>query len=292
MGWKSRSSCQLDRFGVNHNQGKLAVCPTPLLINFMNVYIITPIVVAFAVFLLWLLSLKLKDASIVDIFWGLGFALIAVASYLVTDGYDVRKQLITAFVGIWGVRLAWHIGSRNIGKGEDFRYQAMRKRHGDKFPLVSLYTVFLLQGVLMWIISLPLQAAQVPAEPARLTALDMFGAAVFLIGFFFEAVGDWQLRQFKSDPANKGKLMDRGLWAFTRHPNYFGDALLWWGFYLIACAAGAWWMIFSPLLMTFLLLKVSGVAMLERSLTKTKPEYEAYARRTNAFFPWFPKRES
>ena len=258
----------------------------------MNVYTITPIVVAVAVFLLWLLSLKLKDASIVDIFWGLGFAIIAVTSYLVAEGFAARKQLITTLAVIWGVRLAWHIGSRNIGKGEDFRYQAMRKRHGDKFPLVSLYTVFLLQGVLMWIISLPLQAAQVPAEPARLTALDMLGAAVFLVGFFFEVVGDWQLRQFKSDPANKGKLMDRGLWAFTRHPNYFGDALLWWGFYFVACAAGGWWTVFSPVLMTFLLLKVSGVAMLERSLTKTKPEYESYARRTNAFLPWFPKRKS
>ncbi|MEK7834393.1 MAG: DUF1295 domain-containing protein [Acidobacteriota bacterium] len=258
----------------------------------MNVYVITPIVVAVALFLLWLLSLKLKDASIVDIFWGLGFAMIAVTSYLVTDGFAVRKQLMTTLVVIWGVRLAGHIGSRNVGKSEDFRYQAMRKRHGERFPIISLFSVFLLQGVLMWVISLPLQAAQIPAQPDRLTALDFVGAVIFLIGFFFEAIGDMQLRQFKSDPANKGKLMDRGLWAFTRHPNYFGDALLWWGFYLIACAAGAWWTIFSPALMTFLLLKVSGVAMLERSLTKTKPEYEIYARRTNAFLPWFPKRES
>lgn len=258
----------------------------------MNVYTVTPIVVAVAVFLLWLLSLKLKDASIVDIFWGLGFAMIAVTSYLVADGFSVRKQLMTTLVVIWGVRLAWHIGSRNIGKGEDFRYQAMRKRHGERFPLVSLYSVFLLQGVLMWVISLPLQAAQIPSQPDRLTVWDFIGAAVFLIGFFFEAVGDMQLRQFKSDPANKGKLMDRGLWRLTRHPNYFGDALLWWGFYLIACAVGAWWTVLSPALMTVLLLKVSGVAMLERSLTKTKPEYEAYVRRTNAFLPWFPKRDA
>lgn len=258
----------------------------------MNVYAITPVVVAVAVFLLWLLSLKLKDASIVDIFWGLGFALIAIASYFVGGGFVHRKQLITAMVVIWGVRLAWHIGSRNIGKGEDFRYQAMRKKHGERFPLVSLYSVFLLQGVLMWLISLPLQAAQIPVQPDHLTALDFAGALVWLIGFLFETIGDVQLRQFKSDPANKGKLMDRGLWALTRHPNYFGDALLWWGFYLVACAAGAWWTIFSPALMTFLLLKVSGVAMLERSLTKTKPEYAAYARRTNAFLPWFPKRDA
>lgn len=257
----------------------------------MSVYTITPIVIAVALFLLWLLSLKLKDASIVDIFWGLGFAMVAVTTYLATDGFAGRKQLITALTIIWGVRLAWHIGSRNIGKGEDYRYQAMRKKLGAKFPIMSLFTVFLLQGALMWLISMPLQAAQIPAQPDRLTVWDSAGLLVWIVGFLFEAIGDWQLRRFKSDPANKGKLMDQGLWAFTRHPNYFGDALLWWGFYLIACAAGAWWTVFSPALMTFLLLKVSGVAMLERSLTKTKPEYEAYARRTNAFLPWFPKTQ-
>ncbi len=257
----------------------------------MNVYAITPIVIAIALFLLWLLSLKLKDASIVDIFWGLGFAMVAVTTYLATDGFAGRKQLITALTIIWGVRLAWHIGSRNIGKGEDYRYRAMRKKLGARFPLISLFSVFLLQGALMWLISLPLQAAQIPAQPDRLTVWDYAGLLVWIAGFLFEAVGDLQLRRFKSNPANKGKLMDQGLWAFTRHPNYFGDALLWWGFYLIACAAGAWWTVFSPALMTFLLLKVSGVAMLERSLTKTKPEYEAYARRTNAFLPWFPKTQ-
>lgn len=267
----------------------------------MNVYTITPLVVAVALFLLWLLSLRLKDASIVDIFWGLGFATIAVTSYGITasDGlsglYIGRKKLLTALVVVWGVRLAWHIGRRNLsvfgGKGEDFRYQAMRKRHGDKFPLISLITVFLLQGVLMWVISLPLQAAQISAQPDHLTMLDVVGVVVFLIGFFFEAVGDAQLQRFKADPANKGKIMDRGLWSLTRHPNYFGDALLWWGFYLIACSAGAWWTVFSPVLMTFLLVNVSGVAMLERSLKKTKPEFEAYARRVNAFLPWFPKQD-
>ena len=258
----------------------------------MNVYILNLTVVAVAVQLLWALSLKLKDASIVDIFWGMGFAIIAVTSYLATDGFAGRKQLLTMLVVIWGIRLASHIGSRNIGKGEDFRYQAMRKKLGARFPIVSLFTVFWLQGALMWVISLPLQTAQIPAQPDRLTVLDYAGALIWLIGFLFEAVGDWQLRRFKSNPANQGKLMDQGLWAFTRHPNYFGDALLWWGFYLIACAAHGWWTVFSPALMTLLLLKVSGVAMLERTLKKTKPDYEAYARRTNAFLPWFPKERA
>lgn len=255
----------------------------------MSVYSITAVVVAVSMLLLWLLSLKLKDASIVDIFWGLGFALIAVAGYFAADGYPPRKQLVALLVIVWGARLAWHIGSRNIGKGEDYRYQAMRRRHGNRFPLVSLLTVFALQGVLMWLISMPLQAAQIAAEPNHLTWLDAAGVFVWLIGFGFEAVGDWQLRQFKSDPANKGKLMDGGLWRYTRHPNYFGDATMWWGYFLIACAAGGWWTVFSPLLMTFLLLKVSGVAMLEKSLKKTKPGYEDYERRTNAFVPWLPK---
>lgn len=257
----------------------------------MNVYAVTPIVVAVAMLLVWLLSLKLKDASIVDIFWGAGFAMIAVVSFAVADGAAPRKWLTLVLAVVWGARLAWHIGSRNIGRGEDYRYQAMRRRHGARFPIVSLYTVFALQGALMWIISLPLQAAQVAAVPDHLTALDYAGALVWLVGFGFEAVGDWQLRRFKSDPANAGKLMDRGLWALTRHPNYFGDAMVWWGYFLIACAAGAWWTIFSPALMTFLLMKVSGVAMLEKNLRKTKPEYEAYARRTNAFFPWPARQE-
>lgn len=255
----------------------------------MSVYALTSIVIIIAMLLLWLLSLKLKDASIVDIFWGLGFAIIAVTSYLATEGFEPRKQLLTALTVIWGVRLAWHLGSRNLGKGEDFRYQAMRRKHGERFPMVSLYTVFALQGALMWIISLPLQAAQASVLPDRITVLDDLGAAIWLTGFGFEAIGDWQLKRFKANPANKGKLMERGLWAYTRHPNYFGDATLWWGYFLIACAAGAWWTIFSPALMTFLLMKVSGVAMLERSLKKTKPDYESYARRTSAFFPWAPK---
>ncbi|MGE0887672.1 MAG: DUF1295 domain-containing protein [Blastocatellales bacterium] len=255
----------------------------------MSIYSITAVVVAVSMLLLWLLSLKLKDASIVDIFWGLGFALIAVAGYFAADGYPPRKQLVALLVIVWGARLAWHIGSRNIGKGEDYRYQAMRRKHGNRFPLVSLLTVFALQGVLMWLISLPLQAVQISPEPSRLTWLDAAGVFLWLIGFGFEAVGDWQLRQFKSDPANRGKLMDRGLWRYTRHPNYFGDATLWWGYFLIACVTGAWWTVFSPLLMTFLLLKVSGVAMLEKSLKKTKPGYEDYERRTSAFVPWLPK---
>lgn len=240
---------------------------------------------------LWLLSLALKNASIVDIFWGAGFAVIALATFALSDGYWPRKVLIISLAAIWGFRLASYIGWRNAGKGEDFRYQAMRKRHRDRFALVSLFTVFALQGLLMWVISLPLQFAQLSREPARLTWLDFLGALLWAIGLSFEAIGDWQLARFKADPANKGKVMDRGLWAYTRHPNYFGDALLWWGFFLVALATPrGWWTVISPLLMTTLLIKVSGVALLEKTLVKTRPEYRDYVRRTSAFFPLPPKR--
>ena len=239
-----------------------------------------------AMLLLWFVSLAIKNASIVDIFWGAGFALIALVTFSIAEGYWLRKLLITLLAVIWGFRLAGYIGWRNHGKGEDFRYQAMRKRFGRRFAFISLFIVFGLQGVLMWIISLPLQIAQVSRVPSHLTWLDYVGMCLWLIGLSFEAIGDSQLARFKADPSNKGKVMDRGLWAYTRHPNYFGDALLWWGFFLIALATPqSWWTIVSPIIMTTLLMKVSGVALLEKTLVKTRPEYRDYIQRTSAFFP-------
>jgi steroid 5-alpha reductase family enzyme len=239
----------------------------------------------------WLLSVVKRDASIVDVFWGLGFVLIAHVACEAGGGYSGRKLLVTSLVSLWGVRLAAYLLWRNWGQGEDYRYRAMRNRHGERFTWVSLYTVFALQGGLMWVISLPLQVAQLSPVPARLTWLDGLAALLWAVGIVFESVGDWQLARFKSDPANHGKVMNRGLWAYTRHPNYFGDAVVWWAFFLIALATphGAWTLI-SPLLMTFMLMRVSGVALLERKLVKTRPEYEAYRRQTNAFVPWFPRR--
>ncbi len=249
-----------------------------------------PLLLTFAVllalvFLLWLVSLALKDASIVDIFWGLGFVVVAWTGYFNTSGFAPRKLLLTTLVTIWGVRLALYLFWRNHGKGEDYRYQAMRKRIKN-FPLLSLFIVFIFQGVLIWLISLPIQFAQTRSE--ELTAFDFIGVALWAIGLTFEAVGDWQLAHFKADPNNKGQVMNRGLWRYTRHPNYFGDALLWWGIFCFALPSG-WWMIVSPLVMMTLLLKISGVALLEKTLAKTKPQYEAYVRQTNAFLPWFPK---
>ena len=241
--------------------------------------------------ILWLISLILKNSSIVDIFWGTGFVIANwVYFFLTPDGFLPRKLLIGVLVTLWGLRLSLYILWRNWGKPEDFRYQAWRKESGKIWWWKSFFQVFLLQGILMWIISAPLLAAQFGSAPDRLTVLDFLGVALWLIGFFFEAAGDFQLARFKADPTNKGKVMDRGVWRFTRHPNYFGDSAQWWGYYLIA-AAGGWWTVFSPVLMTLLLLRVSGVSLLEKSL-ETRPGYKEYVEKTSAFIPWFPKKNN
>lgn len=239
---------------------------------------------------LWLLSLRIQDSSIVDVFWGSGFVIAAMTYFLFSDGYPGRKWLMLILVMIWGLRLTIHLARRNLGKGEDFRYQNWRREHGENWWWRSYLQVYLLQGVLLWIVSLPLLAAQFPSQPARIIWLDVAGVIVWGIGFFFEAVGDYQLTRFKTDPNSAGKVLDTGLWRYTRHPNYFGDAVQWWGFYLLALAAGAWWAIISPLVMTFLLMRVSGVALLEQSLKKRKPQYQAYIERTSAFFPLPPRK--
>jgi steroid 5-alpha reductase family enzyme len=241
--------------------------------------------------LLWLWSVKLKDVSIVDIFWGLGFVVVTWVSFGLSKGFAPRRWLLCVLVTVWGVRLAVHLYLRNHGKGEDYRYQAIRKRIGPAFWWKSWLIVFGLQGLLIWLISLPLQVAQAIAKPLELTWLDYVGLLLWIIGFGFEALGDDQLKQFKANPQNKGKVMDQGLWRYTRHPNYFGDALLWWGLWLIAVNTPYGLMtIFSPFLMTVLLLKISGVSLLEKTLAKSKPGYEDYVRRTNAFVPWFPRK--
>jgi len=244
------------------------------------------------VFALWLLSLVLRNASIVDIFWGPGFILAAAVYFALSeDGYDVRQSLVLALVTAWGLRLGIHILTRSAGHGEDFRYKKWREQAPDTFWIRSLLQVFVLQGVILWIVSAPLLAALHNEEPDSLQVTDFLGLAVWCIGFFFEAVGDWQLARFKSDPANAGKVMDRGLWRYTRHPNYFGDATLWWGFFIIAAGTTDGWLtVFGPLVMTFMLLRVSGVALLERSIKKRRPDYEEYVRRTSPFIPLPPKK--
>ena len=256
--------------------------------NFLTLFLYSGIAILAMMVLLWLLSLALKNASIVDIFWGIGFVIVTWLAFSLGGGYIPRKQLVAALVTIWGLRLALHIGVRNWGKPEDFRYAKWRQENGPRWWWFSFFQVFLLQGVLMWIISAPLIAAQTSGYPVIITPLDMIGVVLWLIGMFFEALGDLQLMLFKANPANKGKLLTTGVWRFTRHPNYFGESALWWGYYIIALASGSWWTVFSPIIMTWLLLRVSGVAMLERTM-KVKPGYEEYMKNTSAFFPWFPK---
>jgi steroid 5-alpha reductase family enzyme len=241
---------------------------------------------------LWLASLAMRNSSIVDVFWGPAFALQAGVYFAATpDGPWERRLLVLALVVIWAARLALHVAARNAGKGEDYRYAAWRKAAGGSWWWRSLFKVFLLQGALSWFIGLPMWAAMA-GGPTGLTWLDAVGAAIWAIGFFFEAVGDLQLRAWTRNPGNRGRTLRTGLWRYTRHPNYFGDAAQWWGLWLVAAAAGGWWTVMSPLLMTFLLVRVSGVGMLERTIVERRPDYADYMRTTSAFVPWFPRRRA
>jgi len=258
--------------------------------TFLSVYLTGLAVIIGFMIILWLVSLALKNSSIVDIFWGAGFVLSAWLYFAFTpDGFLPRKLLLVILVTIWGLRLSTHIFLRNKGKPEDFRYQKWREENGSIWWWKSFFQVFLLQGLLLWIVSMPLLAAQFFGKVDHLTVLDFIGAAVWLIGFFFESVGDFQLTRFIKNPQNRGKVLSSGVWRYTRHPNYFGDAAQWWGFYLLALVAGGWWAIVSPVIMTYLLTRVSGVSLLEKSLD-AKPGYRQYVESTSAFIPWFPKK--
>ncbi|MBU1494443.1 MAG: DUF1295 domain-containing protein [Actinobacteria bacterium] len=249
---------------------------------------VSAVVLSVAVTLLWLVSLLIGDAGIVDIFWGTGFVLVAWAAFLMADGVDARRMLLMLLPSLWGARLTIYLAWRNLGKGEDYRYAAMRQRWGSRWWWWSYPQVFLLQGVLIWIVSLPVQAGQIPDAP-DLGWMAAAGAGVWLIGVLFEGIGDLQLARFKADPANQGRVMDRGLWRYTRHPNYFGNFLIWWGIWIVAAESGVWWTVVGPIVMSVLLLRVSGVAMLERTIGERRPGYAEYVRRTSAFLPMPPK---
>ncbi len=239
-------------------------------------------------FVAWLVSIPKRDVSFVDSLWSL-FFLIAAGVYAAAAGaLTVRAGVVLILVAIWALRLSIYITVRNWDEPEDSRYQAIRAKNEPGFIYKSLYIVFGFQALLAWIVSLPLLPAIASTDP--LGAVDYAAILLWLLGFTFEALGDWQLARFKADPSNRGKVMDRGLWRYTRHPNYFGDFCVWWSFYLFAVAAGAWWSVVSPLIMSFLLLRVSGVALLEKSITDRRPGYADYIRRTNAFFPGAPRR--
>lgn len=239
---------------------------------------------------IWLLSLVLRNASIIDIFWGLGFVLLAWEYWLLADGFSWRQGLVLALVSAWGVRLSAYIAIRNHGRGEDKRYARWRREGGKHWWLRSYVTVFLLQGALMLIVSTPLYLAQHAPAPDHLSLIEILAGMIAASGFLFEAIADWQLYRFKSNSANQGKVFDRGLWRFSRHPNYFGEMLVWWGLFGLAVGVPYGWIgLISPVIMTVFLLKVSGVTLLERDLKESKPAYRNYINTTNAFIPWVPK---
>ena len=233
--------------------------------------------------LTWVVSALKRNVTIVDTLWSLLFVIAAGVYVASVELPSQRAWLVLGLVSLWGVRLAAYLAWRNRGHEEDRRYQAIRRRNEPNFTLKSLWLIFGFQALLAWVISLPLAGAI--AGDAPLGLLDWLGVSLWAIGLYFEAVGDWQLARFKADRANAGRVMDRGLWRYTRHPNYFGDFCVWWGFYLVALSAGAWWSIAGPLIMSFLLLRFSGVRLLERDIGERRPAYAEYVRRTNAFFP-------
>ena len=238
---------------------------------------------------LWfIVSLLKKRNDVADVAWGLGFVLLAWSAFVLSDGPGVRGILVNILVSIWGVRLAWHIHSRNRGRTEDYRYLAWRTAWGKWFYVRSYAQVYLLQGFLLFLVASPVLLIN-RSVATGLGMLDALGMAVWLVGFSFEAVGDAQLARFIKDPVNKGKLMQGGLWAYTRHPNYFGEVMQWWGLWLVALSVpGGWLGIIGPMTITFLILKVSGVPMLERKMQE-HPEFAAYERRVSMFIPLPPR---
>ena len=235
----------------------------------------------------WLISLWKRDVSIVDSVWAVFFLAAATSFTFMLPSLGPRGIILLTLLGFWAIRLSTYITWRNWGHPEDSRYQTIRQNNEPNFAWKSLYLVFVLQALLAWIISMPLVA--ILASPIPWQWSDFLGIAIMLFGLSFESLADWQLAKFKANPENKGKVMDSGLWRYTRHHNYFGEFCVWWGFFLLAIASGAWVTIISPLIMSFLLLKVSGVPMLEKDIIHRRPAYRDYAARTNAFFPGLPK---
>ena len=242
----------------------------------------------------WLISLPAGNASIVHGFWGLGFVLIGWVAWAVGDGDTNRSDLLVAMVSIWGVRHSVHAWYRNLGQGEDHHHRSMRQRTGANFAIFSLFTVFLSRGAVVWVVSLPIQLAVTPLEP-RVSALAIVGVAIWGVGFFFATVGDAQLARFRADPTNDGKVLDWGLWRYTRHPNYFGDFCVWWGIWLVAAETpDARIGVVGPLLMSVLLLRNSGIRILkpqlhQPTLHQHRVDYDDYVARTSPFIPRTPR---
>lgn len=258
----------------------------------MNLYLNASILIVVLMTLLWIYSVIIKNASIVDIFWGLGFVVIVSYLFFSVETLSLRQIILFSLVSIWGIRLTIHLFIRNVGKAEDFRYQKFRKDYGEhRYWWISFFQVFLLQGVLMLMIASPLVGVFISKENIPLNIFDFMAIALWLIGISFEAGGDYQLSRFKNKRKSKDEVLSTGFWKYTRHPNYFGDAAVWWSYAIFAIAAQQYWFVPGAILMTWLIIKISGVAMLERSLITDKPAYKDYAERTSAFIPWFPKKQ-
>lgn len=256
----------------------------------MSYFSILALLLFFYMNLWFVFSLIKKRNDVADIGWGLGFVILAWIAYFLSDDPSVRGLIVNILVSVWGFRLALHIKNRNKGKSEDYRYLAWRKEWGKWFYIRSYFQVYLLQGMLLFLIVMPVLLINKNAG-AEFGLLDVFGIAIWLIGFFFEAVGDAQLARFIKDPLNKGKLMQKGLWAYTRHPNYFGEVLGWWGIWFIAISvSGGWFGIIGPITITILILKVSGIPMLEKKMEE-HPDFAEYKRKTSVFIPLLPRKK-
>ena len=256
----------------------------------MQAYLLALALILGVAVVAWGVSVAIRNVAFVDSLWSLFFLIAAVVFAAFAWPLGARGLLVTVLVAIWALRLSIYITARNWGEPEDHRYQKIRENNEPGFAFKSLYIVFGLQGVLAWFIAMPLVPAVM--NPGGIGPIEIIATVLWLVGFVFEAGGDYQLARFKRDPSNEGRVLKSGLWRYTRHPNYFGDFCIWWAFYLFAFSAGGWWTVLSPVLMSLLLLKVSGVALLEKTITERRPEYAEYVRRTNAFFPGAPKSTS
>jgi steroid 5-alpha reductase family enzyme len=256
--------------------------------SFLQIYIQSFPIIIIIMAVLWLISVLIRNVSIVDIFWGTGFIVASVFYFIKSDGFETRKIILLLLTAVWGFRLSGYLAWRNRGKGEDFRYRQFRARYGEtRYWWISFFQVFLLQGTLMWLISSTLLGAMSGVHKS-LNLFDYLGMLLWFIGFIFEAGGDLQLSNFKSDASNRGKVLDKGFWRYTRHPNYFGDSAVWWGYGMFCIGSGSYLPALGSVLMTALIIKVSGVVLLEKTLSEQKPLYRDYIKKTSAFFPWFP----
>ncbi len=256
----------------------------------MSELLLQSVVIVFIYFFLFfLLAQFIRNNSIVDMGWGAGFVLVVLATLIIQGAYMERNLLLFLLITIWGGRLTYYIVRRNWGKPEDFRYAKWRRKWGRWVVPRAFFQVFMLQGFLMLVIGYPIILVNANPQPG-LNLLDYLGLLVWLVGFYFESVGDKQMAEFKKEPANKGRIINVGLWKYSRHPNYFGEATMWWGIFLLSLSVPLGWSaIISPLAITLLLLYVSGVPMLEKKY-KDNPEFQEYAKVTSKFFPWFPKK--